>query len=115
MGDADFIIDHMGGFNTKTGLPNFMNEPSSSTQIDHSEDPIETSEKPPRVLFDSELGLLFERGLGEIFLKREIITQEEFEEITKKISKNQFTKKDWVEIVQRCNPEEYSKIFGSSK
>ena len=102
MGDSQFIIDHMGGFNTKTGLPNFMNEPSSSTQIDRSEDPIETLKKPGRKLHPSEIKVLWSRWIN--FQHGEgLITQEEFEKITKQIDEGLFTQDDFAKIYNRLH------------
>ena len=102
MGDSQFIIDHMGGFDSKTGEPNFMSEPSSSAQIDRSEDPTETLKKPARKLHPLEIKefrsrwIKFQHGEG-------LITQEEFEKITKQLDEGLFTQDDFAKIYNRLH------------
>lgn len=126
MGDADFIIDEMGGFDSESGLPNFMNEsasksnstpikvksPEESKKILEEMFPINERRELNRVDFS---GLFINKRMGELFLFHKKITQKEFDEMTIKASKWQLTKEEYVEIVDRFTKEEWSKIFGSSK
>jgi len=125
MGDWEFINDHMGGFDSESGLPNFMNEgPSRSisrpikvkSEEENKkilEEMFPSSER--RELNDMDICGLIKHGMGKIFLWNKKITQEKLDEITLKASKGQFTKEEYVEILNRFTEEEYVKVFKCSK
>jgi hypothetical protein len=120
MGDWDFINDHMGGFDAETGLPNFMNEPTSRKINIKSEEeskkileemyPIEER----RNLGKPNYSKLFEH-LGAIFLFHKKITEKEFDELTLKASQRQLSKEEYEEIVNRFSKEEWLKLKNDQK
>ncbi|MDB9934030.1 hypothetical protein OAE45_05385 [Candidatus Thioglobus sp.] len=124
MGDWEFINDHMGGFDSESGLPNFMKESASKsysrpTKVSAEENKKILEEMLPisesRELNDGDYSGLIKHGMGKLFLFHKKITQKEFDEMSLKASKWQFTKEEYVEILNRFTEEEYVEIFKCSK